>query len=64
MFVTHDVKEALFLADTIYLFSPRPAQIKKVFTVPFARPRRHELKFNQEFFELEREITQELECLI
>lgn len=61
LFVTHDVEEAIFLADTVYLLSKRPAQIKKVFHVPFARPRLHELKYSQEFFELEKDIARELE---
>jgi len=28
LFVTHDIDEALLLADSIYVFSPRPAQVK------------------------------------
>jgi ABC-type nitrate/sulfonate/bicarbonate transport system ATPase subunit len=61
LFVTHDVEEAIFLADTVYLLSQRPTEIKQVFNVPFARPRLHELKYSQEFFELEKEIAQKLE---
>lgn len=61
LFVTHDVEEAIFLADTVYLLSQRPAKIKQVFKVPFNRPRLHELKYSQEFFELEKEISKKLE---
>ena len=61
LFVTHDVEEAIFLADTVYLLSQRPTEIKQVFNVPFVRPRLHELKYSQEFFELEKEIAQKLE---
>ncbi len=61
LFVTHDVEEAIFLADTVYLLSQRPAQIKQVFKVPFDRPRLHELKYSQEFFKLEKEIAKQLE---
>jgi NitT/TauT family transport system ATP-binding protein len=39
LFVTHDLGEALTLADRIILFSARPGQIKDVFEVNFARPR-------------------------
>ncbi|MBV9558083.1 MAG: ABC transporter ATP-binding protein [Pseudolabrys sp.] len=39
LFVTHDLGEALTLADRIILFSARPGQIKDMFTVDFARPR-------------------------
>lgn len=61
LFVTHDVEEAIFLADEVYLLSQRPAQIKQIFKVPFDRPRLHELKYLQEFFELEKEIAKQLE---
>ena len=39
LFVTHDLGEALTLADRIILFSARPGQIKDVFEVDFPRPR-------------------------
>jgi NitT/TauT family transport system ATP-binding protein len=39
LFVTHDLGEALTLADRIILFSARPGQIKDMFAVDFARPR-------------------------
>ena len=61
LFVTHDVGEAVFLADTVYVLSKRPTEIQKVFTVPFSRPRVHTLKRTKEFFEFENKIAQELE---
>ncbi|MFB6451294.1 ABC transporter ATP-binding protein [Bradyrhizobium tunisiense] len=39
LFVTHDLGEALTLADRIILFSARPGRIKETFEVDFARPR-------------------------
>ena len=39
LFVTHDVDEALFLADRILLMSSRPATIREEITVPFPHPR-------------------------
>ena len=39
LFVTHDLGEALTLADRIILFSARPGRIKDMFDVDFARPR-------------------------
>ena len=39
LFVTHDLGEALTLADRIILFSARPGRIKDIFEVDFARPR-------------------------
>lgn len=61
IFVTHDVREALFLADTVYVATPRPMQIKQKFTIPFARPRSHALKRAKEFFELEILVSRSLE---
>lgn len=39
--VTHDIDEAVTLADRIVLMSPRPGSIKRIVEVPIARPRRH-----------------------
>jgi len=39
LFVTHDLGEALTLADRIILFSARPGRIKEMFTVDLPRPR-------------------------
>ena len=38
--VTHDIDEALYLADRIVIFTPGPGRIRKILTVPFPRPRR------------------------
>ncbi|MBI5765697.1 ABC transporter ATP-binding protein [Candidatus Falkowbacteria bacterium] len=61
LFVTHDVEEAIFLADKVILLTTRPARIKKEYSIDFQRPRLHNLKFSEEFFKLEREITRDLE---
>jgi ABC-type nitrate/sulfonate/bicarbonate transport system ATPase subunit len=39
LMVTHDVEEALEMADRILVFSPRPATIQAVVPVPFPQPR-------------------------
>src|SRR5688572_14125346 len=39
LLVTHDVDDALHLADRIVILTPRPAQIKRIVDVPFAHPR-------------------------
>jgi ABC-type nitrate/sulfonate/bicarbonate transport system ATPase subunit len=38
--VTHDVEEAIHLADRIVVLSPRPATIQAIFDVPFNHPRK------------------------
>ncbi|MDR2325316.1 MAG: ABC transporter ATP-binding protein [Acidovorax sp.] len=39
LFVTHDVDEALFLADRVVLLSSRPGRVREELPVPFERPR-------------------------
>ncbi|NQD36236.1 ABC transporter ATP-binding protein [Permianibacter sp. IMCC34836] len=40
LLITHDVEEAIQLADRILVLSPRPATIQASFAVPFAHPRK------------------------
>ena len=39
VFVTHNVREAVCLADRVILFSRNPGQIREQFTIPLPRPR-------------------------
>lgn len=56
LFVTHGIEEAIYLADRIVVFSPRPARIVREIRVPFDRPRREAMKIDPEFLELRRDI--------
>jgi len=39
LFITHDIDEAIFLSDRIYLLSKRPAVVNEIFDVEIKRPR-------------------------
>ncbi|RUU72789.1 ABC transporter ATP-binding protein, partial [Mesorhizobium sp. M7A.T.Ca.TU.009.01.1.2] len=39
LLITHDVREAVFLSDRIYVLSARPARIVREIKVPLPRPR-------------------------
>lgn len=54
VFVTHDIDEAIFLADRILVMSPRPGRIIEDLRVDFARPRDAEVVTTPEFMHLKR----------
>jgi NitT/TauT family transport system ATP-binding protein len=53
LFVTHDVEEAIYLADRIFVMSAHPGTIVEDVQVPFERPRSLDLKQRNEFHELQ-----------
>jgi ABC-type nitrate/sulfonate/bicarbonate transport system ATPase subunit len=56
LFITHDIDEALFLADRVLVMSARPGTIKGSFKVPFPRPRAYEQVTSDAFVALKREV--------
>ncbi|MBI2318670.1 MAG: ABC transporter ATP-binding protein [Betaproteobacteria bacterium] len=60
MHVTHDLREAVFLADTVYVMSSRPGRIIRRCEVDIPRPRDLEVTYSQRF----QEIVHELRALI
>jgi len=54
MFVTHDVDEALFLADRVLIMSASPGRIIADLTVTIPRPRKLDIATDAEFIQLKR----------
>jgi len=57
LFITHDVDEAIFLADRVYVMSARPGRIKREIEVTLPRPRDYEMELSAEFLAIKREIA-------
>lgn len=58
VFVTHDVEEAIFLADRVLVMTARPGRIKASLSVPIPRPRAYTVKTSPEFLALKEHATE------
>lgn len=56
LFITHDIDEAIFLSDKVYILTDRPATIKAEFKVDIARPRAKDTFTSKEFNDMKKEI--------
>ena len=61
VFVTHDLEEAIALADRVFVLTARPATLKKVYEIDLPRPRvTSEIRYAPHFVELSRQIWHDL----
>jgi ABC-type nitrate/sulfonate/bicarbonate transport system ATPase subunit len=60
LFITHDVREAVYLSDRIYVMSARPARVRCVVDVHMPRPRDLEVTATAEFAEYEAQLLHTL----
>jgi len=54
-FITHDLEEAIFLADRVVVMTTRPGRVKKVIEVDLPRPRDHHVLTTSRYGEFEEE---------
>ncbi|WP_085521818.1 ABC transporter ATP-binding protein [Tuberibacillus sp. Marseille-P3662] len=60
LFVTHDIDEALYLSDRVFVLSERPGTIEKAVTVDLTRPRQRQVMSDDHFVELREQLFQYL----
>ncbi|WP_150578106.1 ABC transporter ATP-binding protein [Pandoraea aquatica] len=61
VFVTHDLEEAIALADRVFVLTARPATLKNTYTIDLPRPRvMSEIRYEQRFIDISREIWADL----
>ena len=61
LFVTHDLDEAILLADRVAVLTSRPARVKSVYTIDLPRPRNvAELRYDPRFIEIARQLAHDL----
>jgi ABC-type nitrate/sulfonate/bicarbonate transport system ATPase subunit len=56
LFVTHDIDEAIYLSDKIYVLSPRPGRIKEKVDVHLSRPRNEQTLLQPAFIDLKQHL--------
>ncbi len=56
--ITHDLREAVYLADTVYIVSSRPGRITNKRAVPLPRPRSLADSFKPEFVDIVHELRE------
>jgi ABC-type nitrate/sulfonate/bicarbonate transport system ATPase subunit len=56
IFVTHDIDEAIYLADRVVVMKARPGRIREVLEVELPRPRHADMKAEPGFMEMRRHL--------
>jgi NitT/TauT family transport system ATP-binding protein len=60
VFITHDIVEAIYLADRVIVFTARPGRVKEVLGVNLARPRDLRVKRDPRFLEIETRVWESI----
>lgn len=57
LFVTHDIDEAILLADKVVVLTPRPGRIREIIPIDLPRPRNMAVKESPEFLAYRKNVT-------
>ena len=60
LFVTHDIDEAIFMANRCVVFSARPGRIKNELAIDLPYPRHYTVKTSARFSELKAQVTEDI----
>jgi ABC-type nitrate/sulfonate/bicarbonate transport system ATPase subunit len=60
LFITHDIEEAVFLSDRIYVLSSRPAKIKEEVAISLPKPREREMVTSSKFNKIKKQVLSNL----
>ena len=60
LFVTHDIEEAIFLANRCVVMTARPGRIRADVTIGLPHPRSYRMKSQPEFLDYKRRLTEEI----
>jgi NitT/TauT family transport system ATP-binding protein len=62
VFVTHNISEAIFLADRVIVMTSRPGRLARTYDIDLPRPRTIEMTFEPSFIQLIQEIKRTVEA--
>jgi NitT/TauT family transport system ATP-binding protein len=58
LFISHNIHEAVYLADKVVVFSKRPARVVEVIETNLPRPRDYKVTESDQFFEVRNRVTE------
>jgi NitT/TauT family transport system ATP-binding protein len=61
VFITHQISEAVYLADRVIVMSARPGRVKEIVPVPIPRPRPASTRRDPHMFEIESRVSELIE---
>lgn len=60
LMVTHDISEAVYLSNRIYILEPKPCCIKEVIDIKFSQPRTQAIRETDEFKDYQAKVLKAL----